>query len=244
MMNKSFTMAVLSDIHGNLAALEAVLAHMDAANVDQAICLGDVIGYGPDPEACARLLMERDMDTVMGNHDQFLLGYQFLSWFNPQARDMLLKTRSMLSDDVINWLTSRPHSLVRHDARFVHGCPPDSVRRYIYKRDIDFDEVFASYAEQWCFVGHTHELGVYVQQDGGVLREPLADSFSLKQKQRVIVNAGAVGQPRDGDPRAKYLIWEPEANRVRVQRVEYDIARTVERLRDLGFPAVYGKRLG
>lgn len=243
-MNKPLTLAILSDIHANLAALEAVLAHIDASGADHALCLGDVIGYGPDPEACARLLMERNMDTVMGNHDQVLLGYQFLSWFNPQARDMLLKTRSMLTDETIGWLTSRPHSMVRHGARFVHGCPPDSVRTYIYKRDVDLDAVFGSYDEQWCFVGHTHELGLYVQRDGAIFREPLHDEFILDQGQRVIVNAGAVGQPRDGDPRAKYLLWEPGTGQVRVQRVKYDIARTVARLRERGFPAVYGKRLG
>ncbi|WP_250645571.1 metallophosphoesterase family protein [Salidesulfovibrio onnuriiensis] len=236
--------AVFSDAHGNYEALKSVLADMDGQNVDDVVCLGDTIGYGPDPEQCARLVRERGIDMVLGNHEQGLLGDYFLSWFNPQARDMLLKTRALLSDDSLRWLTSRPKSLERCGCRFVHGCPPSDVRMYIYKCHGRMEEVFASFDEPVCFVGHTHELWHYEWDGGEAERHALEGTAVLSGETRHIINVGAVGQPRDGNPNAKYVIYEPHTRRLVVRFVPYDIEKTVLRIKDRGFPAVYGKRLG
>ncbi len=236
--------AVFSDVHGNLAALESVLSDLDRLGVDEVYSLGDVVGYGPEPEECTRLVRERGIEMVLGNHEQGLLGDYYLSWFNPQARDMLLKTRALLSDDSLRWLTSRPKSMERCGCRFVHGCPPSDVRTYIYSCHARLGEVFASFAESVCFVGHTHELWHYEFDGAEGTRQALDRVVTLDPETRHIINVGAVGQPRDGNPNAKYVIYEPHTRRLEVCFVPYDIERTVKRIKDRGFPAVYGRRLG
>lgn len=244
MTDSRLRIAVLSDIHGNYEAFKSVLADMEEQAISDTICLGDTVGYGPEPEECACLLRERDIVSVMGNHEQGLMGDYYLSWFNPQARDMLLKTRALLSDDSLRWLTSRPKSLVRHGGRFVHGCPPDEVRTYMYKRHDALEELFSTYEENLCFVGHTHELWWYDFDGQKAGRRELEGITVLPGDHRHIINVGAVGQPRDGNPKAKYVIWEPKSGILEVRLVSYDIEKTVQRLADRGFPAAYGKRLG
>lgn len=235
--------AVVSDIHANLEALECVIEDMDSLGLEQVICLGDVIGYGPNPEECARLVMERGWPMVMGNHEQVLLGYQYLSWFNPQARDMLLKTRSLLTDETTAYLTSRPRSLSMHGCRFVHGCPPGQIREYLYAHRKNMGEVFSAFEESICFVGHTHELALYSSDGEQVENLPLDNEASLDRSLRYIVNVGAAGQPRDRDKRAKYVVWDPQQRQLTVRRVEYDAQITANRIRERGFPGAYGTRL-
>lgn len=244
MNDPALRLAVFSDVHGNYEALKSVLSDMDTQHLDAVYCLGDTVGYGPEPEECTRLVRERGIDMVLGNHEQGLLGDVYLRWFNPQARDMLLMTRSLLSDDSLRWLTSRPKGMVRHGLRFVHGCPPDEVRTYIYKCHETMEQVFASFSEPVCFVGHTHELWRYEWDGRDYRRTGLDAPVALNPGTRHILNVGAVGQPRDGNVKAKYVIYEPQARKVEVRFVPYDIEKTVERLKERGFPAVYGKRLG
>jgi len=242
-------LAILSDVHGNLEALTSVLADMDAQGVSRAVCLGDMVGYGPEPDACVKLLRARAVPTVLGNHEHGLLEAQARGWFNPQARKALDRTRALLSDDSLMYFRTLPRTLELDGALFVHGCPPGLVSKYLYELDDEaFREAFALYPNRLCFVGHTHELERISLRGGKVERKVLGKGvFPLGARARHIVNVGAVGQPRDGNNKAKYLLWSPGAeggpDSIEVRFVGYDIAKTAAAIIENGLPSVYADRL-
>lgn len=250
--------AVLSDIHGNLEALHAVLADLDALSpalpaVSQVINLGDMVGYGPEPDACVKLLRERGIQSILGNHEHGLLEAQARGWFNPQARKALDRTRTLLSDESLMYFRTLARTCEVEGALFVHGCPPGLVSKYLYELDDHaLRETFALYENRLCFVGHTHELeriSLFGEaQDRKLERKELGKGgVSLAPTARHIINAGAVGQPRDGNNKAKYLLWEPASgqkpDRVEVRFVPYDIAKTAAGIIEKGLPTVYADRL-
>ncbi len=237
--------AVFSDPHGNIEALNAVLADMAAQEAEPLACLGDAIGYGPEPEAVVREIRSRGIPMVMGNHEMAVANDTLMQRLNPQARAALEVTRGLLGPETMGWLAGLPHSLVLHGCRMVHGAPPDRVNTYLFFiRDAGLHALFRQFQEDVCFVGHTHEL-VLVSFDGerAVRSTPQTDTWKLEPGLRFIVNVGSVGQPRDGDNRAKYVIWEPASRTVTVRRVSYDIEATVRGIAMRGLPKVYGDRL-
>lgn len=241
----SDALAVISDAHGNIEALDRVLEDIERRGVTDIICLGDAIGYGPDPEGCVNRLRERGIPMVLGNHEQGLQGKEYMDWFVPPVRKVLQKTRTLLSDSTLEWIQTLPPTMERGDILFVHGCPPDSVNKYLYTLDEDdLAEVFASYAHWLAFAGHTHELNLYVYDGEKAWREDITDQpVSLDPARRYLVNVGAVGQPRDADKRAKYVLLDTAAATLRAVFVEYDAQKTVQAMKRVGMPEAYAKRL-
>ncbi len=238
-------LAVISDAHGNLTALEAVLADIDHSGITDIFSLGDLVGYGPHPEAVVRTIQERHIPTVQGNHDRAVAAPHHLEWFNPEARRSLESTRSMLSEETLAFIGSRPPSLVRHGVRFVHGFPPDSLSTYLFQvTGEDLQAAFTDMTESRCFVGHTHELVLVGHNGTGTQHHPLEEGKTpLQRDHRYIINSGAVGQPRDGDNRAKYVIYDTGADTVTVRYVTYDIQRTVDAIIAAGLPHAHADRL-
>ncbi len=238
-------LAVISDIHANLEAFDSVLADIDAAGVDDIICLGDVVGYGPDPEAVVRRVRERGIVSVQGNHDRAVCQPKHRSWFNPIARTSLEMTAGMLSEETRSYLATFEPALVRNGRRFVHGFPPASVSIYLFQViDSQLRRAFQRIGERICFVGHTHELEV-VAYDGETLsREPLAEgSFSLDPDHRYIINVGSVGQPRDGVKGAKYVCFDDAAGTIDVRFIPYDAETTADKIIRAGLPRIHADRL-
>lgn len=242
---KANLLAVFSDAHGNIEALDRVLEDMDRRGISDSICLGDAIGYGPEPEACVQRIRERGIPMILGNHEQGLRSKKYLEWFNPPARKALETTRTMLSDESIRWLNALPVTFVHADMLFVHGCPPDSVNKYLYTLDEDdLAKVFQSYTQRLAFAGHTHELNLYSYGNGVARREDFWDApVQLDPERRWLVNAGAVGQPRDQDNRAKYVLLDRHTQQLQAVFVKYDVMKTVDAMRRLGLPEAYAKRL-
>lgn len=237
--------AILSDIHGNLEALEAVFGDLEDRAIDRMVSLGDNVGYGPDPAKVLQRLSERGVPSVLGNHELGLVNASFLSWFNATARRSLLITRRLLSPESLEQIRTFGRTLKMGSALFVHGCPPDSVTRYFFEvYDSEWRQIFSEMAETICFVGHTHELGA-VEYDGVEIAQHTLSCgvFRLRADRRYVVNAGSVGQPRDGDRRAKYLIWDDEDETIEVRCVPYAVERTVEKVLELGFPEINARRL-
>jgi predicted phosphodiesterase len=240
-------LAVISDIHGNLAALQAVLADIESTGVDTVLNAGDVVGYGPEP--CVRLVRERAIPTALGNHDQAIAFPHFRGWFNPKARHGLALTESLLSPQSVRWLAGLPRNLDAHGCLVVHGCPPDLTRVYLFQEsDSSLARRMRDMPRPVCFAGHTHTLG-------RVRLDP-ADLASLERLKlglgrtglepglRHVVSVGSVGQPRDAvDRRAKYVLWDSDGWEVEVRAVTYDAAAVAAQVRARGFPAHYAERL-
>ncbi len=237
-------LAVISDIHANLEALTAVLADMDTRQITEIICLGDCIGYGPDPEEVVRLVQQRGFSCVLGNHEMGVLHKRSEVWFNPKARVNVQVTRTMLSRESLEFLATLPRHIIRDNAVFVHGFPPDSPFVYLYqKEEEELAKTLRTMAHPMAFVGHTHELvlaGLYQ----GVLETTILHQGQVELNcEKCIVNVGSVGQPRDGNNNAKYIIWDQETDHIEVCFVPYDFQTTINKINKLGFPEYYGERL-
>ncbi|MGE0087517.1 MAG: metallophosphoesterase [Desulfococcaceae bacterium] len=237
--------AILSDIHGNLEALEQVLADADRSEVSHIISLGDNIGYGPDPERVMQILRTRKIPSVMGNHEISVQSERFSLWFNPVIRRYIQQTLEGLSPESIRMIQEMPRFLCRWNAYFVHGFPPKSPFLYLFQMNAaKVIRAFGKINERICFVGHTHELNL-VEYDGISVSYsiPGLGSIQLNRNSRYIINAGSVGQPRDGDDRAKYVIWDCRADSLEVKYIPYDIDAVIRRIIDAGYPEYFGTRL-
>ncbi len=237
---------VLSDIHSNLEAFEAVL--QDAGAVDKVWCLGDVVGYGPDPNACVARIRSLDALCIAGNHDWATLGKLDLNDFNPDAREANLWNRQQLEDENLTWLAKRPQTLVEGEFTLTHGSPRQPIWEYIIypaTAEVNFDFFDTLY----CLVGHTHVPAIFQlsEQEGQPTCNPLpvVEGKVIKlEPGRFIVNPGSVGQPRDGDPRASYLLLDTEARTVEYRRVEYDLEKTQAKMMEYNLPLRLVLRLG
>ncbi len=243
-------LAILSDIHGNLEALTAVLADLDAQGPDATYCLGDTVGYGPDPEACVALVRERGIASVMGNHEHAMGSEHNKRWFNPKPRMALDITESMLSPGALAWCRSLPRDLVvdtpEGPCRLVHGFPPRNLHLYLYQvRDRNLRRGFDNCSESVIFVGHTHDLSRVTFDGHDTRRRSLSGGVTrLDPALRHMVNVGSVGQPRDDiDKSAKYALWDSAAHTVDMRFVPYDAAPTARKIIAAGIPRTYAERL-
>lgn len=238
--------AVFSDIHGNLEALEAATEDVAGMAADMVVCLGDLIGYGPDPEAVVSRVARLGFVSVLGNHEEALVSRRARQWMNFQARENSVATELLLSADCRRYCSGLPRLYRAENALFVHGAPPDSVTTYLYNlKKPDVEKIFAENSERIFFVGHTHELQVISLEDKDLIREKpvVGKRVNLRQDKKYLVNCGSVGQPRDGDSRAKYILWDSDRWTVDVRAVRYDIETTAEKILARGFPRAYADRL-
>lgn len=235
--------AVLSDIHGNLEALDAVLGDADRAGADAIYSLGDVVGYGPDPAACVDAVRARAAVSLAGNHDAAVAGLTSLEEFNEFARWAVEWTVAQLDAGQIGYLGGLPYTHRGPGVLLAHASPVQPERWHYIHGLADVHESFAVFAERVCFVGHSHRPGVY-GVGAGPDTERHAGRVAFRPGVRYLVNAGSVGQPRDRDPRAAYVMYDAEGGSVEVRRVPYPVERTQERMRQAGIPAFLSDRLG
>ncbi|MBW1708894.1 MAG: metallophosphoesterase family protein [Deltaproteobacteria bacterium] len=238
-------LAVISDIHGNLEAFKQVLADIDRSGVDDLICLGDHVGYGPEPEKVVRRIRELNIRNVIGNHELGLIDKEAWDFFNPLAQKSLSITRKLISSGTLGYFKDLEPYLTLHHCRFVHGCPPDDIMTYLFEvSNFQLQGIFQAMRERLCFVGHTHLLKV-IQFDGvKVVQRPLKQgTLALQEDMKYIINIGSVGQPRDGDSRAKYVIMDTDSQLLDVRFVPYDASATAAKIIELGFPDIFAKRL-
>ena len=224
--------ALLADIHANLAAFTAVLGDIERhAAVDELWCLGDIVGYGPDPGQCLELLQECKHISVAGNHDLAAIGKLDINLLNPEAAYAVRWTSQQLSPEDVTYLSSLPAVIERDDFTLVHGSPRESVWEYLISTS-SAEKNFAYFSSSFCLVGHSHIPLVFKQdENGGCSSIPFTAGIGQALgKSRMIINPGGVGQPRDGDPRASYAIYDSESNVVRLYRVAYDISATQIRM--------------
>lgn len=234
---------IITDIHGNLPALQAVLE--DAGNVDAVWCLGDVVGYGPSPNECVQLVrLQPNLVCLLGNHDAASVGMLDVDTFNPEARLSVNWTQGVLSAENQVYLRQRPLTQVVENVTLVHGSPRHPIYEYLLDTRAA-TENFEHFGTDFCFVGHTHLPVMFTIKGGDYMARFTVPSEgeAAELKPRAIINPGSVGQPRDRDPRAAYAIFDTETNTWHPHRVAYDIAATQQAMREHRLPQRHIERL-
>lgn len=229
--------ALIADIHANLAAFAAVLADIEQkGGVDEIWCLGDIVGYGPDPGQCLELLRRYNHVCVAGNHDWAAIGKIDTSYFNPLAATACQWTAKQLSPGDIHYLEKLPLTIEKGNFLLVHGSPMEPIWEYVISTGIAARN-FSFFKLPYCLVGHSHVPVAFKEEGGACLTVQLSPGIGLALgASRMIINPGGVGQPRDGDPRASYAIYDSEGQIIRLYRIPYDISVTQDRMMRAGLP--------
>ena len=233
--------ALFGDIHANLEALEAVLADASGQGVTDYVCMGDIVGYNADPAACLEIVRAMNCPTVKGNHDEDASGSHSLETMNPIAATALEWTRQQLTAEQRQWLARL--RMVRQVSEFtvVHSTLDQPANWNYVTNRFDAMSNFSYQFTQICFHGHTHVPRVYVKS--AKVQEVPAESVVLEPGSNYFITVGSVGQPRDGAWRACYAIFDLEKNLIVFRRVEYDIAKTQEKIIAAGLPAMLAERI-
>lgn len=238
---------VISDIHANYVALKAVLESATKEGYEAVFCLGDIVGYGPMPDECVSLIRKiPNLSCVMGNHDAAVSGFISIETFNKDARDSVHWMIDHISPDNLEYLTSLPDLQVSEGQTIAHGSPRNPIWEYIldsYTARVNYE----FFSTQVCFIGHSHQPIVfrYLESDGLLPNWQIpinGESFSFRNE-RVILNPGSVGQPRDRDPRAAFGIFDTHQNSWVVYRVAYDIQKVHDQIVQRGLPERNAQRL-
>ena len=241
----SMRYAIIADIHSNLDAFQVVLQDIEnRGGVEEIWCLGDIVGYGPQPVECIELLRRHCHICVAGNHDLAATGKLDTTCFNHAAAEAASWTAGRLSPEDIDYLQSLPLKLEREDFTLVHGSPREPVWEYVVSPPTAAAS-FAYFDTRFCLIGHSHVPMVFdLDRDGICNLQQLPEELGLMQEEkRLIINCGAVGQPRDGDPRASYAILDCDRGILYHYRVEYDILAVQQKMTELGLPSRLSSRL-
>jgi diadenosine tetraphosphatase ApaH/serine/threonine PP2A family protein phosphatase len=235
---------IISDVHSNIDALQAVLHELDSAEIDALVCLGDIVGYGPDPNECCDALIDRSCVSIAGNHDEAAATDSGLEFFSPLAREALEWNQKALHAKHLDFLRDLPRERRIDGFDIVHGAP---VYHFEYILDtLDAEAAFARTPASLTFIGHTHIAEVYYQDATGRTYQQRLHSggrIEIAPEYRYIVNPGSVGQPRDRNPQAAYAICDTEAGIVDVKRVTYDVAGVQKRIEAARLPIQLAERL-
>jgi predicted phosphodiesterase len=238
---------IVSDLHANLEALEAVQRQAEG-RYDEAICCGDLVGYGADPNAIVEWVRQNCAVTVRGNHDRACTGMDDLEWFNPIAKQAALWTQQALTPENADWTRELPKGPLQRDGfQVVHGAPFDEDEYVLAAGEAN--QAFGYLESRVAFFGHTHVQGGFIWNHSRVetigRTGPRSDRqlMDIDPECAYLINPGSVGQPRDGDPRAAYCLYDGDAGIVTYCRVEYDVSVAQRKIRDAGLPTALAERL-
>jgi diadenosine tetraphosphatase ApaH/serine/threonine PP2A family protein phosphatase len=232
---------IISDIHGNLEALEAAREEIESIRPDKILCLGDLVGYGASPNECVESARKICDLTVAGNHDFGSVGRTDIAYFNMYAREAILWTAKTLEQDASEYLSGLPLTEVVEPGIMIVHATPREPQRYIFTHEQALDE-FRAFEERICFIGHSHQPTIYELMDEETLIVNV-ERVNVIADRRYLVNVGSVGQPRDGDPRACICVYDTDAGDISIRRIEYDIEGAKKKIIDAGLPAVLANRL-
>lgn len=235
--------AVISDIHGNWEALEAVWADIQAVQADVVYCLGDIVGYGADPRLCWQWVTQHCLHSVRGNHDEALSG-NLAAGMNAYAAAAIRWTTEQFTAAEILALSSYPLVYSGADARLVHGSPQEPKAFHYTRSRLDIESAFQAFPEPLCLIGHTHIPMVAEEIVPGTMRMLAPLTIPIDPEHRYLVNVGSVGQPRDGNPCARWVLIDSERARLTFRMVDYDISKAQQKIKNAGLPEILADRLG
>lgn len=235
--------AIISDIHSNLEALEAVDKEIDRIGVDEIYFAGDAVGYGPDPNACTKWVMENTDVAVMGNHDFAALGRMDIESFNPNARDAIVWNSSQMEEWATDYIGTLPMLMSRNSMTIVHANPkePESWN-YIFSL-WDAEMNFSFFEDTFCFVGHSHQPVIVGMDASGRVSVVPGNAFTAEDGARYLINVGSVGQPRDGNPEACFGLLDTDRREFSIHRSPYDFRTTQGKMARAGLPKPLADRL-
>lgn len=229
---------IISDIHGNLEAFSKALEYFKENRIDKIICLGDIVGYGPNPEECINLVRENCHVALMGNHDYAAIGLANIEYFNEYAKLATFWTQEKLSGKSKEFLKALPFTHVENGLLFVHASPKNpSSWDYVLSVD-DANKQLKRFEEKICFIGHSHVPIIFSESNYFRKKE-----FLFTNNEKYIVNIGSLGQPRDGDPRCCFVVYDEEENKIEYIRLDYDIQKTYNKITNAGLPLFLAERL-
>ena len=234
---------IISDIHGNLEALEAAIDALSREKIDRYLCVGDIVGYGADPGECIEKTKSLNPIIVLGNHDAASAGITDTEKFTDAARKAVIWTKKNLKESDIAFLKGLSLIYKNEDLVLAHGTLHEPEKFHYMLDDVTARETFNLMTRAICFVGHSHAPGIFSYK-GDRLDYFYKEKTKLSRGELLIVNAGSVGQPRDGDPRLSYSVYDTEALQVELKRITYDIPKAQKKIVDAGLPAFLAYRLG
>lgn len=230
--------AVISDVHSNIEALSAVFSDLEQTGIERVICLGDIVGYGADPDDCLHLIKDKCEVVIRGNHDSAVSGSEEYSSFNPEAEEAIYWTRNRISEEWKSYLETLPMIFEENGIVYVHASPHKPERwSYIVSREDALFE-FRYFKGSAAFIGHSHLSGIFCH-DG----DTFDNEVILNEEKRYIINVGSVGQPRDGNSNAAYAVYDDKLKSVNINRVAYDVESAAEKIIDAGLPNFLSSRL-
>ncbi len=238
--------AVISDIHANIEALTAVLNRIRMLHVDETVCLGDIVGYNANPNECIDIVRNEEIMCILGNHDVAASGLEEPDGFNPLARTAVLWTREHLTSTNREYLIDLQRERSLRDFYLFHGSIHDTNRYILYREDVvdNFSELARlRHSPTIGFFGHTHVMAVLAEQYGIITTSLSREDLFLERDKKYLINPGSVGQPRDGDPRAAFLVYDDLDSRVTFFRVEYDLRSCQDKIIYAGLPSQLAERL-
>lgn len=234
--------AIFSDIHSNLEALEAVLEDMESQSITHRICLGDIVGYSADPSECVKEIISLDCSALKGNHDEEATSQSSLENYNDLARESLFYSRENLDASQKDYLSSLPYQLELSDSTFVHSClyQPQNWIYVLSYREASLN--FENQSTPVAFCGHTHYPLIF-ENNTPLRAYHTVKKMKLNKRRRYLINVGSVGQPRDGDNRSCYGIYSPDDGVFEFRRVTYDIEKTAAKIIRAGLSPILAARL-
>lgn len=233
--------AIISDIHANIEALDAVVDDAQSKDVHDFFCLGDIVGYGPNPRECIRKILDIKAVCIAGNHDHAAVGLTDISFFNLHAKNAALWTSEQLADDDKTFIKDLP-LVVRHEnITLVHSALDEPSKWHYILNDSDAAKNIELMDSLLCFIGHSHIPCIFQEQYNSRALFDFLDHLTISQKS--IINVGSVGQPRDGDPRSSYVIFDDSSNIITFERVDYDIEKAQKKIIEAGLPTILANRL-
>lgn len=234
---------IFSDVHSNIEALDAVIGAYKEEEIDKYLCVGDVVGYATNPRECIEKVKAIATITVAGNHDWAAVNLFSLDYFNPLAKDAILWTMGNLDSEDRYFLQSLELTYQNDGLALVHGTL-NSPQDFNYMTDgYIVYRTFRLLETNICFVGHTHAPGVFVKSENGKIHYQEDSAINIKEDSKYIINVGSVGQPRDGNPKAAYCIYDTDKKNVQIKRIGYDVQAARKKIIAEGLPEFLGERL-
>ena len=238
-------LGIVSDIHANIEALQACFKAMDGERVDRTVCLGDVVGYGASPNETCALIRSRVAHTILGNHDAAVAGRMDYSYYYHAARHALDLHARELQPTHMEWLKALPYEVREGDVHFCHGSPLNIEEfDYIFAKD-QAAQCLAIWPQmaQLTLIGHSHLCKAFALSEDGATHDVVAEKFTLRPGWKYIISVGSVGQPRDYDPRASYVIFDTETKTFEFKRAEYDVKASADKIFASDLEPNFGHRL-